>query len=212
MGYFPLFIELEDKTCLIAGGGKVALRKAEQLLPFGADILVVSPEFEPGFLELESQGQVRLVRRKVSAEDVWGADMVIAATSDSKENAILSAICREKRIPVNVVDVREQCSFLFPSIIKDGPVTVGISTGGSSPALAKHLRQLLACSMPVGVGALASRLMGLRERVKQAFPASAELRGELFSKLLKTGLEHDCRLTEEMAEEIIRERLDKKHE
>ena len=91
-------------------------------------------------------------------------------------------------------------------------VTVGISTGGASPALARYLRLRLQEAMPEGVGKLAVSLSELRGRVKNVFPASAVLRGELFSLLMKKGLENDCCLTEKMTEEIIREKVGRKHE
>ena len=110
MGYFPFYMDIEGKLCVIAGGGKVAYRKVCDLLPFGATIKVVSPEWNAGLSALAEEpsfgSRLKLYRRLFSVEDdLADADFVIAASSDKVLNAKISDYCRQKKIPVNVVDV-----------------------------------------------------------------------------------------------------------
>lgn len=116
MAYFPFFVDIEKQKCLIAGGGIVALRKVEVLLPYGPAITVVSPEFAPELRELAEQSGVLLKERDFRMEDLNGADFVVAATDDPVLNRQISLTCRENRIPVNVVDVKDECSFIFPPL------------------------------------------------------------------------------------------------
>ena len=142
MGYFPFYMDIEGKLCVIAGGGKVAYRKVCDLLPFGATIKVVSPEWNAGLSALAEEpsfgSRLKLYRRLFSVEDdLADADFVIAASSDEVLNAKISDYCRQKKIPVNVVDVKDECSFIFPSMLKEGPVNIAISSGGASPVLTR---------------------------------------------------------------------------
>ena len=140
MAYFPFFADIEGKKWLIAGGGEVACRKVRDLIPYGAVIQVVSPCLSQGLLDMEQRSvygdALSVARRVFEDSDVEDADFVIAATSDTALNNHISSLCRIKQIPVNVVDVKEECSFIFPSIVRDDPVVVGISTGGMSPVIA----------------------------------------------------------------------------
>ena len=124
MSYFPFFMEIAGKGCLIAGGGSVALRKAEKLLPFGVRIMAVAPMFCEEFRELDG---VRRVERPFMPEDLEGMMFVIGATNDSAVNAEISRLCRERGIPVNIVDDRENCTFFFPALVKRGDFVAGFS-------------------------------------------------------------------------------------
>ena len=169
MAYFPFFADIEGMKWLIAGGG-VALRKVRDLLPYGAVIEVVSPDMSPDLNEMAKDSAyadtLKLTRRAFEDRDLDGADFVIAATSEPGLNSRISALCRSKRIPVNVVDVKEECSFIFPSIVRDGPVVVGISTGGMSPVIARYLKARIQSAMPDSLGELTARL-GARPRSVQ---------------------------------------------
>ena len=138
MSYFPFFMEVAGKGCLIAGGGSVALRKAEKLLPFGVRIMAVAPMFCEEFRELDG---VRRVERPFIPEDLEGMMFVIGATNDSAVNAEISRLCRERGIPVNIVDDRENCTFFFPALVKRGDFVAGFSSGGNSPLAARYIRE-----------------------------------------------------------------------
>ena len=138
MGYFPFFVDLTGKEGLIVGGGTVALRKVEKLLPYGPHLPVAAPEVLP---ELDSCPELTLLRRPFAPELLENKAFVIAATDDAAVNREISALCQERGIPVNVVDDPDQCTFLFPALVKRGDLSVGISTTGASPTAAVWLKQ-----------------------------------------------------------------------
>jgi len=166
--YYPLMLKVKGEPCLVVGGGPVALQKARALRRAGADVTVVSPDFTRAFLRLRT----RRLRRRFRTGDVAGRVLVIAATDDPKVNRAVSAACRKRTIPVNVVDVPELCSFIVPSILRRGPVVVAISTGGQSPSLAKALRRKLEAVLPPSIGRTALRLGRERRRILRALPPS----------------------------------------
>ena len=138
MAYFPFFMDIGHRRIVIAGGGKVAFRKAEKLIPFGPDITVIAPEI---CAELADCGDVELIRRRFRDSDTDGSFAVIAATDDRELNAHISRLCRDKKIPVNSVDDPGNCTFFFPALVRRGNTTIGISTGGESPIFARYLRE-----------------------------------------------------------------------
>lgn len=166
--YYPLMLKVKDESCLVVGGGAVALQKARALRRAGADVTAVSPEFSAPFRRLA----VRRVRRPFRASDVAGRILVIAATDAPDVNRAVSAACRKRGIPVNVVDVPELCSFIVPSILRRGPVVVAVSTSGRSPSLAKALRRRLETLLPASLGRTAVRLGAARRRIMRALPPS----------------------------------------
>ena len=167
MAYFPFFIELTGKRGLIVGGGPVALRKAETLLPYGPALTAVSPQFVPGFQELSG---LTLLRQPFSEEALEGAYFAVAASGDRALNRRVSALCRARGILVNAADDRENCTFLFPALVREGSFSAGISTGGSSPSAAVWVRERLEELLPRDLGPLLEELEGLRPRVKAAIP------------------------------------------
>lgn len=212
MAYFPFFIDIEGKRWLITGGGSVSLRKVQDLLPYGAVIEVVAPDIAPGLDEMERDGgyghRLALTRRRFEAGDLNKADFVIAATSDPGLNSAVAALCRERGIPVNVVDVKAECSFIFPSIVREDPVVVGISTGGMSPVIARYLKDRIQSVLPHDLGTFTAQLGSYREYIKRLFPDSPKVRSALFYELAEEGLKNNCTLTEEQAETIIKRKLE----
>ncbi len=146
MGYFPFFMELEGKCGVIVGGGNVAARKVEKLLAFGPDLTVIAPDIEAcvktqgKLLQEGAAASLQFEERAFRLEDLDHADFVIAATDDTVLNGEIADCCKARRIPVNVVDDREKCTFFFPALIKEGPLTIGISTDGKSPFAASWVR------------------------------------------------------------------------
>lgn len=135
--HYPVFLSLEDKPVLIAGAGKVALRKARGLVASGARITVVAPESLPEFARLP----VRLLKRKFRPADLDGAALAFAATNRRQTNAAIARAARRRGIPVNVADCAAECDFLLPARIVRGALQVAVSTGGRSPRLAVAVRQ-----------------------------------------------------------------------
>lgn len=179
MALFPLFIELDDADVLIVGGGRVALRKALSLADYGARVRLVAPEFCP---ELEGDQRFELHRRGFEDADIEGARLVVAATGDRALNSRVSALCRERGVPVNVVDYPGECSFIFPALLRRGSLSAGVTTGGASPTAAAWARDRLAEALPEGFEDMLTALGEARPLVKERFPDISR-RGGVFARL-----------------------------
>ena len=140
MGYFPFFIDIENKNCLIVGGGEVALRKIKKLIPYRPDIYVVAKSICE---EISNINYPRLFihKREFLDEDIKNQFFVIAATDDFSLNHRIAELCRSKKLLVNVVDSKDDCGFIFPSLFKRGNLSVGISSSGISPDLSVYYRK-----------------------------------------------------------------------
>lgn len=205
MAYFPMFVNLEGRRCLVIGGGRVAYRKASALVSFGAQLLIVAEQALPELAKLEErEPRVCLLLRPARAEDAEGMDLVVCASDDHELHRKAAAYCREHQIPVNVADDRELSTFLFPGLARQEDVVVGITTGGNSPAAAKYLRQQLEAQMPQYLGKLAKQLGSLRELVKERIP-DGKRREQLFSRLFAAGMERNGELPEELVSRMIAE-------
>lgn len=184
MAYFPFFVDLEGREGLIVGGGAVAARKVQKLLPYGPRLTVAAPEILP---ELGALPGLTLLRRAFDPAMLEGKRFVIAATDDREANRAVAALCRERGIPVNAVDDKEQCTFLFPALVKRGDLTVGVSTAGASPSAAAWVRRRVSEAVPEDFGALLEYLASLRPIVRARVPE--ERRANLFSRLFSLCLE-----------------------
>ena len=193
MGFFPFFIDISEKEGLIVGGGPVALRKVEKLLPFQPRLTVAAPEILP---ELAQFPAVTLLHQSFTPALLAGKAFVIAATDDTALNHTISQLCQAQRIPVNVVDDRDACTFLFPALVQQGPLTVGISTGGASPSAATYVKQCLEESLPDRFGAILDQLAALRPQVLAEIP-QANHRSAFFAALFAACMEHRRPLTDE---------------
>ncbi|MGZ0052370.1 precorrin-2 dehydrogenase/sirohydrochlorin ferrochelatase family protein [Brevibacillus gelatini] len=139
---YAMMVNLENKRCVVVGGGQVAERKIASLLAAGAAVSVVSPACTAAIREWEQAGRLTLWQRPFVPADVAGAVLVIAATSDPAVNLAVYEACDPQQW-VNVVDRPDLCSFTVPSVVERGDLTVAISTGGNNPGLAKKLRRQL---------------------------------------------------------------------
>lgn len=208
MAYFPFFVDLEGKRCLIAGGGTVAYRKVLVLMDYGPQITVVAPQFHPELttLKKELDGRLKLEERSFQDSDLEDADFVVAGTSDEELNRHISVLCKAKNIPVNVVDVQEECSFIFPALIKENHITVGISTGGDSPTIAKYLKKKFKEAIPDGFGDLAEQLGSYRDLVKERVD-EISIRTDIFKTMVEEGIQQGGVFTREQVEELIERKL-----
>lgn len=137
---YPVFLDISGKRCVVVGGGEVAYRKTKTLLHSGAAVTVVAPSLHPGLVRLGKKGEVRCFRRKFAPSDLEGAILAVCATDDENLNARVAGAALKKGALVNVVDRPALCSFIVPSVFRCGDLTMAISTGGASPALAKKIR------------------------------------------------------------------------
>ena len=142
--YYPLFVDLTGRRCVVVGGGMIAQRKALGLLRAGASVTVVSPTVTRGLQTAARQGRLRYLSRAVRRDDFRGAWLITSATDDPAINTRAARAATSLGIFANVVDQPRLCSFIAPSIYRRGALTVAFSTGGRSPLLAKRLRQDLA--------------------------------------------------------------------
>jgi precorrin-2 dehydrogenase/sirohydrochlorin ferrochelatase len=141
--YYPVFLDIADKKCVVVGGGEVAARKVKRLLNCDAKVSVVSPQLNPELAALKDAGRISHIASEYLNEFISGSALVIGATDDEKTNLLISRYAHEKGIPVNIVDDPQKCDFILPSIVERGDLVIAIGTGGKSPALARHLREEL---------------------------------------------------------------------
>ena len=163
MNYFPVFFNLKGQNVLVVGGGDVALRKVSLLERSGAVITLVAPEIVPELRQRGAAGRFKVKAREFVPSDLDGARLVIVATSRRAINRWIAKLSDARAIPVNVVDDREASRFIIPAIVDRDPVLVAVSTGGTSPVLARRLRERLEASIPKRMGDLALWLRGLRK-------------------------------------------------
>jgi siroheme synthase-like protein len=184
---------------LIVGGGTVALRKVEKLLPYGPKLSVVAPSFVP---ELECIPELELLERDFRPSDLERACFVVAATDDKSLNHEISALCQGRGIPVNVADDKAACSFLFPALVRRGELSIGISTGGASPTAAIWLKEQMNALLPENMEEILGWLEQLRPVLKARFSGEKE-RSALFARLFYACLEANGPLTDEQLREIL---------
>ena len=166
--YFPVSLKVKDAPCLVVGGGRIASQKTRALVQAGARVTVVSPTLVPSLKRLSPKH----LRRQFRETDVRGVFLVVAATDDPAVNRGVHLACVRHGILVNVVDVPELCTFIMPAIVRRGPVTLAVSTGGRSPGLAKAIRKDLERLYPRSLGRLARELGRARGRILRALPPS----------------------------------------
>ena len=143
MDYYPAFLDLRGRKCLVVGGGGVAERKVESLLECGARVKVVTREATSGLTELACSGSIDLDIRDFASEDLSGIFLVIAATDDPAVQASIGGEAKERGLLVNVVDDPANCTFIVPAVARRGDLSIAVSTGGRSPALAARIREKL---------------------------------------------------------------------
>ena len=176
MDFLPIFLNIKNKPCLVIGGGEVAARKVSLLLRAGGAVTVVSPQLGSELQHLLDEQKITYSAETYQSSLIAGQAVIIAATNDEAVNRQVSEQAQSKGIPVNVVDNPALCGFIMPSIIDRTPVQIAISTGGSSPVLARLLRARLETFIPSAYGRLATMVEGFRERVKIRFTETGEIR------------------------------------
>ncbi len=191
--YYPIFVNISGKRCVVVGGGQVALRKVRTLLKHGASVEVISPDLCSELSQLAESGEIRVLQRSYRAGDLQDAVIAIAATNDSNTNLEVVKEARRKAVLVNVVDDPESSDFIVPSYMRRGDVTIAISTGGRSPALARKIRTKLEEDFGDEYASLALLIDEVRAEVKRqgikingdAWQEALDL--DLLSDLLRRG-------------------------
>lgn len=184
---YPIFLNLENKPCLIVGGGKVAERKAESLLEYRARIVLVSPKAEESIQNWADQGLLSWIPREFEKQDLEDIFMVFIATDTAEINQQIAALCRERSIMVNAVDDPPNCDFYVPSVLRRNSLALAISTEGKSPLYAARLKRELANIISEEHGQYVEILGDLREKVKDS-GLDIDQRKKIFSRLVDSDL------------------------
>lgn len=167
MAFYPIFLDLTDRPCVVIGGGEVGRRKAEGLLAAGARVTVIGPDPDPELRRLHEQGRIRHVDRGYAPGDLEGFELCMVATDDGAVNSAVAREGRERHVWVNASDDPANCDFILPSVVRRGDVTIAASTGGGSPALARRLREELEAYLDADIPALGDLLAATRRELKE---------------------------------------------
>jgi precorrin-2 dehydrogenase / sirohydrochlorin ferrochelatase len=177
--FYMACLDLEGRSCLVVGGGTVALEKVRGLLDCDARVTVVAPRIDDELRALD----VELVPRGYRASDLDGRFLVVAATSISPLNRRVHGDAEARSLLCNVVDVPELCSYILPAVVRRDPIAIAVSTGGASPALAQRIRDDVAALIGPEHVELAQKLRDLRPWAKDNLPTYEERR-EFFADLV----------------------------
>lgn len=202
MAYFPMFVDLSEKPCLIVGGGKVACRKVKVMLDFGARVRVVAKEISQELRDLErtladseDPKLMEIKRKSFEEKDCDGMGLVIAATDDKALNHEIAQYCKMQGIMVNAVDQKEDCSFIFPSYVKEGNLIAAFSSGGNSPVLTQYLKEKEVEILTPFLGDLNEAMGRLRQKVISEYDEESK-RKEVLKEILYKAIDRG-RLPEE---------------
>lgn len=179
MRYFPINIDIQNKSCVLIGGGNVAYRKALSLLKAGADITLIAPEINDGVSGLVDDDALKWLKRIYQPGDLKGATLAIVAVDDPGVGKKVSQEATRLNVPINVADIPEQCTFTLSSCIERGDLLVTISTGGKCPAFSRHMRLKLEEVVDDAYGDLLNILGDAREKMLEAGISSDNCRDSL---------------------------------
>jgi len=183
MKYYPAFLDLRGRPCLVVGGGPVAERKAIALFDAGADISVVSPDITPHLRDLADKGKITHHAKSFSEHDLAGMFLAVAATDVVAVNDAVAHACRTNGVLVNVATSPDEGTFIVPSVVERGDLLIAISTCGDSPALARRVREELERTYGPEYGVFLEKMALLRRRLLQDVP-DEEVRRKVFQALV----------------------------
>ena len=186
MAYYPIFVEMEGRPCLVIGGGKEAQRKVTGLMAAGGRVTVIAPKLTRDLQAMLAAGEIKYVQREYQDGDVEGYDVCMVATDDGAVNGDVAAEGKRRGIWVNAADDTKNCDFILPAVIRRGSITIAASTGGTSPALARRLRE------------------ELEAYLTEEMPALADLLGDVRGDLRSRGIVPDADLWQEAIDEDLR--------
>jgi precorrin-2 dehydrogenase/sirohydrochlorin ferrochelatase len=184
---FPLLLDLEGMNVIVIGGGAVAERKVRSLLEGGASVTIVAPELTQGLSELVSDRSVVHIARAFSPGDLAGASLVFAAADDERVSTAVAEEARRLSLPVNAVDRPELCTFIVPAVMRQGPLTIAVSTSGASPAWSRRIKQHLIGEFGEEYKRLLEALYSVRRRCMREITEPAKRR-EILQKLADDSL------------------------
>lgn len=202
MAYFPMFVDMTERECLIVGGGNVAYRKVMVMLDFGAKVTVVAEDIcdelrkliagdraNNGWFSSDAADRITIIKRRFEQKDCDGMEMVIAATDDNALNHEIAEYCKAKGIMVNAVDQKADCSFIFPSYIKEKNLVAAFSSSGNSPVLTQYLKGKEKEILTPFLGELNEYMGQIREKVIAEYDTEAE-RKRVFKEILCAAIDN----------------------
>jgi precorrin-2 dehydrogenase / sirohydrochlorin ferrochelatase len=187
--YFPAFLDLRGRRCLVVGGGEIGERKTHALLDCGARVTIVSPSVTTRLAALAASGRLVHRARPFRRSDPRGCALAVAATGDPRVDRVVAAAARRWRALVNVVDRPQHCDFIVPAVLRRGELQIAVSTGGRSPAIAREIRRRLERFFGPEYGELISRAGEARNRARARARTSVERieAGERVARLVLAG-------------------------
>ena len=185
--YYPVFVNLQGKRCLVVGGGEVATHKVRGLLEAAARVCVVSPKLSNALAALAEEGVIAYQPRPFRAADVLGCTLVIGATDQPAVNMAVCRAARDHDVWVNIVDTPDACDFIAPAVVRRGALQIAVSTGGYSPTLAKRIRMQLEELYGFEYAGLLEKLGRERQRIRHLI-RDPELRKAYYEHLVDVAL------------------------
>lgn len=179
MAYFPFFIDIKNKLCLVVGSGKIAKSKIHTLMDFEADVTCISKEF----VQIEG---CTCIQKEVELKDIDNFDIVIAATDNKTLNHKIASYCKDKNILVNAVDQKEDCMFIFPSLIHQKNVVAAFSSSGKNPLICQYLRKQNENIVTEQLGDINEKMEVIRNQLKDI---DIESRKKILKEFLLDALE-----------------------
>ncbi|WP_443598139.1 precorrin-2 dehydrogenase/sirohydrochlorin ferrochelatase family protein [Agathobacter sp.] len=189
MAYFPMFVDMTERECLIVGCGNVAYRKVMVMLDFGAKVTVVAEDICEELGKLTIENRITFIKRRFERKDCDGMEMVIAATDDNALNHEIAEYCKAKGIMVNAVDQKADCSFIFPSYVKEKNLVAAFSSSGNSPVLTQYLKGKEQEILTPFLGELNEYMGQIREKVIAEYDTEAE-RKRVFKEILCAAIDN----------------------
>ncbi|KUO61331.1 MAG: precorrin-2 oxidase [Gracilibacter sp. BRH_c7a] len=168
--YYPIYVDVENKPILIIGGGSIALRKVETLLEYGALIKIISPRIIPELQDRVNKKQCEWIPREYSSEDIEDSFLVFSCTEKEEVNARVAQDVQDSSRLINVVDDPDKCSFIVPSTMRRGDLSIAVSTSGSSPMVARQIREELEGFYGDEIRVYLNLLKTWRKEIKQHLP------------------------------------------
>lgn len=207
-GYYPAYLDIKGKKCLVAGGGEVAERKVSLLIRCGAKVSVVSPDLTPELEKLNSKGEITYIKGEFKKKYLYDVFLVIGATDKREVNEKIYKEAQRRNILVNVVDSPELCNFIVPSVVERGDLLMGISTCGKSPALSKKIREELEERYGIEYAEFLNILGDLRKRISLQI-ADKDKREDIYKRLVHSDIialirNGDDKAVKDRVEEIIK--------
>jgi precorrin-2 dehydrogenase len=187
MQYYPVFLDIKNRNCLVVGGGDVGTRKVDMLLKCGASVTVVSTDATETLVRLSKGQRINLVIRGYTSSDLDGRFLVIGATNDEQLNQQISIDAEERNLLCNIADRPAVCNFILPAIVQQGDLVLAVSTSGKSPAFAKKLRKDLENQFDEAYAVFLNLMGAIRNRLLQQKHAPEEHK-PLFKKIIESDI------------------------